>query len=138
MVQTLDAKNKTGPATLLGNAGDDTLFGDSNDFVDGGTGSDVAATLVTNVSSSDQARADALAEVFYGRLGATNIETFKGQIAGTKSNGNLPAPPSNPGLFAPGSPAPDNPPSVLNPTPPSSPIDFPPSSPGGGLIGVIG
>ena len=68
VVQTLDAKDKTGPATLLGNAGDDTLFGDSNDFVDGGPGNDVAATQVTNVTTANQARANALATVFYGRL----------------------------------------------------------------------
>ena len=140
VLETLDAKNKTGEADLLGNAGNDTIFGDSNDSVDGGAGSDVAAAVVRNLSASNQSRANALAAVFYGRIGATNIETFQGQLASsTNGNNNLPAPPSNPGLFAPGGGgSTGNPPSVLNPNPPSSPIDFPSSSPGGGLIGVIG
>jgi mRNA interferase RelE/StbE len=138
VVQTLAAKNKTGLATLLGNAGNDTLFADSNDSVDGGAGSDVAAAQMSNLSTDNQARADALAAVFYGRLGATNIEIFQGQIGGTNGNasgnGNLPAPPTQPGLFAPGAPAPTNP-SPLDPNPPSSPIDFPSSSPIDGLFG---
>jgi hypothetical protein len=134
IVQALAAKNKTGPATLLGNAGNDTLFADSNDSVDGSGGADVAAIDLTNLNATDQARADALATVFYGRLGATSIESFKGEINGTTTDDGLPAPPSNPGLFAPGAPSPGTP-SPLDPNPPPSPIDFP-SSPGiGGILG---
>src|SRR4051812_2160312 len=133
VVQTLAERNKTGAATLLGNAGNDTLFADSNDSVDGGAGSDVAALQLANSSTGNEARGDALAAVFYGRLGATGIEKFKGQVGGTVGNGNLPAPPSNPGLFAPGPPGQNNP--SLDPNPPPSPIDFPPSSPIDGLFG---
>jgi hypothetical protein len=135
VTQTLDAKNKTGPETLLGEDGNDTLFADSNDSVNGGAGTDVAAVQMENLTSNDQARADALAAVFYGRIDTKHVEKFEGQVGGS-TQGNLPAPPSNPGLFAPSPSTPGNPnPNPLDPNPPPSPIDAPPPSPFDGLMG---
>lgn len=122
----LEQTNKTGPATLQGNAGDDTLWADSNDSVDGGPGTDVAQAEIDNSQSDDDTKGDALTEVFYGRLGAEGIEEFKGATNADTIDG-LPVPPTQPVLFPPAQP-PSNP-SPLDPNPPPSPIDFPPTSP---------
>ena len=120
-------KNKTGAATLLGNAGDDTLWADSNDSVDGASGSDVGEVEIDSSQSRDDSKDDPLAAVFYGRLGAAGMEDFKGE-ANVNSIGQLPVAPTQPVLFPPGQTPVSNP-SPIDPNPPPSPIDFPPSSP---------
>jgi hypothetical protein len=120
-------KNKTGAATLLGNAGDDTLWADTNDSVDGASGSDVGEVEIDNSQARDDSKDDALAEVFYGRLGAVGIEDFKGE-ANANAIEQLPVAPTQPVLFPPGQ-TPVSSPSPIDPNPPPSPIDFPPSSP---------
>jgi len=72
-------QNKTAVNTLQGDAGNDTLSGDTNDSVDGGGGTDTAVlTIAATVQTVPQTRADSLATSYYSRLGATSIEATEG------------------------------------------------------------
>jgi hypothetical protein len=73
---TFDSPNGTAPATILGGAGDDSLNGDSNDQIDGGSGSDVAQLIALGKDVPDD-RLQALAHDYYARLGATGVEQTK-------------------------------------------------------------
>ena len=71
--------NTTGVNTLTGGAGNDTLSGDTNDQLDGGSGSDTATLILAATDTGvNAARRDALATLYYQRLGAVGIETYKG------------------------------------------------------------
>jgi RTX calcium-binding nonapeptide repeat (4 copies) len=71
------APNSTAAATIMGGDGDDSLYGDTNDQIDGGAGNDTASVLFSGKAVSD-ARISALAHDYYARLGATGIEVTKG------------------------------------------------------------
>jgi hypothetical protein len=70
-------QNKTAIDTIIGGAGNDTLSGDTNDLIDGGSGKDVAALVVIS-ADTPEARRDALSELYYQRLGAVSTEQFLG------------------------------------------------------------
>ncbi len=73
------AKNSTGVNTVLGGAGNDTLSGDTNDQLDGGAGSDTAVLVIAATDNSVPSdRRNALAELYYARLGAVSIEHTAG------------------------------------------------------------
>ena len=80
VINTLFAtKNSTGVNRILGGEGNDTVSGDTNDRVDGGPGIDTAFLAVaTSDPSVDAARMNALAALYYQRLGATHVEKFLG------------------------------------------------------------
>lgn len=64
--------------TLLGGNGDDTLSGDANDVIDGGTGTDqgvIAFSSRNGAISND--RSLGLATDYYARLGATGLDEFR-------------------------------------------------------------
>ena len=63
--------------TLLGGAGNDTVIADTNDVVDGGTGTD-RGELGLFGSAFNESRREGLQHDFYARLGAIGLEDFNG------------------------------------------------------------
>lgn len=67
--------NTTGVDTILGGPGNDTLSGDTNDQLDGGSGTDTANLIVAATDSGvNLARRNSLSEIYYARLGAVSVE----------------------------------------------------------------
>ncbi|HEX3358120.1 MAG TPA: hypothetical protein VHS31_14200 [Tepidisphaeraceae bacterium] len=66
--------------TLLGGAGNDTLYGDLTDHLDGGSGNDQADLMVVSEVAIPDDRVSALAHDYYQRLGTISIEQTTGRL----------------------------------------------------------
>jgi RTX calcium-binding nonapeptide repeat (4 copies) len=71
--------NPTGINTIAGGAGNDTLSCDTNDIMEGDSGSDTAIVITAASDTAvNLARRNALAELYYARVHPSSIEAIEG------------------------------------------------------------
>ncbi|HEX3358119.1 MAG TPA: hypothetical protein VHS31_14195 [Tepidisphaeraceae bacterium] len=88
MKSVFSETNPTGVDTISGGAGNDTLSCDTNDIMEGDSGSDSAVVLIAAANTAVNAsRRNALAELYYARIAPSSVEATEGFSLFTSASG---------------------------------------------------